>query len=145
MDMTTEQRFWSKVNKAGDCWEWTGAIAGRYGQFSNMGKIPAHRFSWALHFGEIPEGLFVLHHCDNPICVRPDHLFTGTASDNMRDMIRKHGHPKRRNSFRAKLSGDAVRSIRSSAESTYVLAKRYGVESTTIGNVRMRKTWGDLE
>ena len=97
-----EDRFWAKVDKSGDCWLWTGAIfAGNgYGQFSpaHHVNVAAHRFSWELHNGPIPDGLLVCHHCDTPLCVRLDHLFLGTASDNMQDMIRKG----RQNNVRAK-------------------------------------------
>ena len=82
-----DERFWSKVNKTGDCWLWTGVRVGiGYGQiYLNGKKTPAHRVSWLLHHGIIPNGLLVLHKCDNPPCVNPNHLFTGTNSDNMKD------------------------------------------------------------
>src|SRR4029077_20972173 len=85
-------RFWSKVNKIDGCWLGTAAVAGKgdYGYFGFQGKIQrAHRVSWILTFGEIPDGLFVLHKCDTPLCVRPDHLFLGTQQDNVDDMARK--------------------------------------------------------
>lgn len=87
-------RFWSKVNKTETCWEWTAGLfhPNGYGQFCAK-EIPhirtAHRFSWFLHNGTIPTGMFVCHHCDNPKCVRPSHLFLGTNSDNMKDCYRK--------------------------------------------------------
>lgn len=81
------ETFWSKVDKTGECWVW---VAGRfvtgYGAYRNQG---AHRVSWGLMNGPIPAGLFVLHRCDNPPCVRPDHLFLGTHTDNMHDKVAK--------------------------------------------------------
>jgi HNH endonuclease len=82
------ERFWSKVHKADGCWLWTAARNKfGYGVFTGKGRVQlySHRFSWKLHRGDIPEGSMVLHHCDNPPCVNPDHLFIGTAMDNMRD------------------------------------------------------------
>lgn len=88
------ERFWSKVQKTDGCWIWTASrTLNGYGQIGNP-DVPtrlsfAHRVSWELHFGPIPPGMYVCHHCDNPACVRPDHLFLGTAHDNHTDMVRK--------------------------------------------------------
>ena len=91
---TLAERFWSKVRKADGCWEWTGAATERgYGVLGRgergLGNEKAHRVSWMLHHGQIPDGLWVLHRCDNPKCVRPDHLFLGTSDDNIADMHAK--------------------------------------------------------
>lgn len=86
-----EERFWSKVEKTDDCWEWTASKDNHgYGHLGINGKIiRAHRVAWELTTGPIPTGLCVLHKCDNPGCVRPDHLFIGTKADNNHDMIAK--------------------------------------------------------
>lgn len=96
---TIEERFWEKVAVRGDdeCWEWLASKVGplKYGHFwggKDSGQIMAHRFSWIIHYGEIPEGMYVCHHCDNPPCVNPNHLFLGTYSDNMFDMWNKGRH-----------------------------------------------------
>lgn len=103
-------RFWAKVRKSDGCWEWTASRGIRgYGQF----RLPrtrqmsgAHRVAYELSVGPIPEGMFVCHHCDNPSCVRPDHLFVGTNSQNILDAVRKGRHrtvfkrPKRTHCFR---------------------------------------------
>lgn len=103
-------RFWRKVKKTKRCWLWTGSKApSGYGLFRPRRDGPSigvHRFAYELTYGPIEPGLFVCHHCDNPRCVRPDHLFLGTHADNMRDMHRKgrgqrgdthwmHRHPEK--------------------------------------------------
>lgn len=104
-------RFWSKVNKTDSCWEWSG-IKTRFGyglfQYTeNKKKIKrmAHRISWIITNGNIEEGNYICHKCDNPKCVRPDHLFSGTHQDNMDDMIEKG----RNNNFNYKLRGVTYR------------------------------------
>lgn len=90
-------RFWDGVDKQpGDgCWEWTGHCNdGGYGRVTRQTEDRlAHRYAWELENGPIPDGMFVCHHCDNPPCVRPDHLFLGTHTDNMRDAQRKGRRP----------------------------------------------------
>lgn len=73
------------------CWEWTGATTWGYGEVNRQGISGrrVHRLAWEFAYGPIPDGLMVLHRCDNRSCVRPDHLFLGTAADNMHDMIAK--------------------------------------------------------
>lgn len=91
---TWEDRFWAKVDRsdADGCWEWTAHRSPKgYGAFTITGQTPtrAHRYAYTITYGPIPDGLMVLHACDNPPCVRPDHLWLGTASDNMRDAYTK--------------------------------------------------------
>ena len=86
------ERFWAKVRRGAACWEWQGAmLPNGYGKiFGTEHKIiGAHRASWIVTHGNIPEGMLVCHHCDNPRCVRPEHLFLGTDKDNTRDMFQK--------------------------------------------------------
>jgi hypothetical protein len=84
-----EEYFWLRVKKTDGCWLWTGRKAywgyGSVQLYAGAPRTGAHRASWQIHYGKIPEGLWVLHKCDNPQCVRPDHLFLGTNTDNMRD------------------------------------------------------------
>jgi hypothetical protein len=87
----TEADFWVKVEKTEGCWLWMAARdKDGYGNVRwRMERERAHRLSWRLTYGNIPDGLWVLHRCDNPPCVRPDHLFLGTAKDNTADMLNK--------------------------------------------------------
>ena len=100
------QRFEEKIYRCpmSGCWLWDGYVAPQNGYgliaIGNRRMMRAHRFAWKLYRGPIPEGLWVLHRCDNPDCVRPDHLFLGTAKDNSQDMLRKG---RSRNQFIGKL------------------------------------------
>lgn len=88
-------RFWSLVDKSGECWLWQGRTNNDgYGRLnvSKRQQVYAHRYAYANIYGPIPDGFFVCHHCDNPRCVRPDHLFLGTNQDNVNDMVRKGRH-----------------------------------------------------
>lgn len=147
-DMPAEARFWRYVEKTESCWLWTGATASGYGRFSIDGTVgAAHRISWEMHRGPIPDGLFVLHNCpggDNRACVNPDHLFLGTLEDNSADMVQKgrSSHGTRRP--RAVLTDGAVRLIRDEAANgtkLRALAARFGVSNQTITKVVRRQIW----
>lgn len=90
-----ESRFWSQVRVRGECWEWQGSLSYRpngergYGKFQYRGVVGAHRVAYTLSHGPIPVGCLVMHTCDNPPCVRPDHLTVGTVTDNNEDRHRK--------------------------------------------------------
>ncbi len=98
VSMDRWQSFWSKVDlSSGECWIWTGTRGPQgYGRIRVGGRrsTGAHRFAWEIVRGPVPDGLFVCHRCDNPPCVRPDHLFLGTASDNAWDCARKGRRPQ---------------------------------------------------
>jgi hypothetical protein len=159
-----ETRFWSKVNRRGpdDCWKWIACTDdGGYGKMSGNTKQKWFRgthISWHLHFGEIPEGLYVLHKCDNPPCVNPGHLFLGTLKDNMQDKIRKgrcrcvvgDDHHYRTmpecirrgsNNPASKLTEELVREILADKRSHREIAQIHGVSPTTIYCVRKGITW----
>jgi hypothetical protein len=92
MNISTEERFWRHVDKSSDCWVWTGYRHHRdgYGHFKLDRKpVRAHRMSYEFEHGKIPEGMNVCHRCDNPPCVRPDHLFLGDQSVNLKDAYEK--------------------------------------------------------
>jgi hypothetical protein len=149
IDYKSIKRFWSKVNKLNDCWEWTGSLnEWGYGRFYFAAKEwRAHRFSWLLHFGPIPIDQLVLHTCDNPKCINPNHLFLGSHIDNMRDKIRKKRYKSQTGdkNFAAKLSEQDVLNIRyqyiSSKISQYKLAEHYGVTRSTISAILTRRSW----
>lgn len=137
---TPEERLWRHVEKSDGCWVWTGSLANwGYGQIKVDGRPErTHRLSWTIHFGPIPDGLDVLHTCDNPPCVRPDHLFLGTDGDNAQDMASKgrqrYAWPLA--SHRAKLTVEQVMEIRdryrAGGISTRQLAREYNVHYTSI-------------
>lgn len=137
--MNVLKRFLGHVerNDAG-CWLWTGSHGvNGYGQFGFNGKTArAHRVSWQLHVGEIPNGSFVLHRCDIRHCVNPAHLFLGTAKDNTADMIQKNRHNFGLRKSRLKLSTEQISKIltlyAAGGVSTRALAERFGVSHATI-------------
>ena len=142
-----KDRFWRHVEKTRDCWPWTGGVGHNgYGNFSRGrkrdGQVRAHRFSWEMHFGPIPVGMFVCHHCDNPACVKPDHLFLGTHADNMRDAVRKDRtshEPKN-----LKLTRGDVAEIRerlAMGQSQRRIARAFDVSQSNIGKIHRGETW----
>ena len=152
--MRPEDRFWPRVNRVEDedsCWEWMGGKYERgYGAFmihrdGRKRNTGAHRFSYELAYGPIPAGMFVCHRCDNPPCVRPDHLFLGTNTDNVRDMVSKkrENHAGEHNG-RAVLTAEGVRVIKDrlrAGEAARPIAADYGVSRETINAIRRGKAW----
>lgn len=143
-------RFWSKVDKTNYCWNWN-AYCPKYGRIRSIvnGKWKqegAHRVSWSIHYGEIPDGMCVCHRCDNPKCVNPEHLFIGTHLDNAIDRKRKGrgSNPSGENAHRAKLSREDVENIRkhvSSGKTQAEMSKKYNVCKQTISNIINRNKW----
>lgn len=130
------------------CLEWTEARDTKgYGRIAFEGKWQhAHRLSYEFLVAPIPEGLCIMHRCDNPCCINPDHLTPGTKADNARDKVMK-GRQRRHhgdNNPNARLTADAVRAIRESKEMGITLASLYGVTPTSISDARRGKTWSHL-
>ena len=129
------------------CWLWEGRTGHGYGRLKYAGhQISAHRLSWILHRGEIPQGMWVLHKCDTPLCVSPDHLFLGTHLDNVRDRERKgRGHLRPGEAHpEAKLTEEDVRAIRSDARSQMAIARDYGISDSQVANIQLRRAWRHL-
>ena len=143
--MTPAVRLWAKVDKSGECWEWTGAVDRKgYGRIHSFGDTRTHRLSWELHYGPIPDGLWVLHRCDNPPCVRPDHLFLGTVADNSADMYAKDRQARGPRLPHTKLTEADVREIRRLLAQEVPkkrLGRQFGVAGTTILAIARGSTW----
>lgn len=141
-----ETRFWSKVEKrsSNECWEWKGTLSHGYGYFLIKWRraIAAHRMSYVICKGPIPEKIFVCHRCDNPKCVNPNHLFLGTHTDNMQDGWSKDRFPYGEMHSKSKLSSDQVMRIREIGTSMTQLkiAKMFGVSRGHISEIIHLKT-----
>lgn len=147
-----QKRFWAKVDKSGECWVWTGAknLKG-YGRFKIARKFYSpHRLVWEWSNGPIPDKMDVCHHCDNPSCVNPKHLFCGTRSENMLDAGRKgrlSTYQRARGSEvgSAKLTKEQVIEIRTTYAKGRMnqreIANAYGVGRTTVRHIIHRRTW----
>ena len=153
VDKDVIRRFAEKVSvdSRTGCWTWNGGVnACGYGQFRLGSKmVYAHRLAWMIAFGDIPfPGAEVMHSCDNPSCVNPDHLMPGTHTDNMQDMAQK-GRAKGKLSGeangRATLTADQVADIRRAYEltkgSVSYIAKTFGISRGTAGNIIAGRTW----
>jgi hypothetical protein len=141
--------FLRKITKApSGCWEWDGARNGQgYGTFWLRGRSRfAHRFSYELFNGPIPDGLHILHSCDNPPCVNPKHLRAGTHLENMREARERNRLVVRRGEqhHAAILNGEQVLYIRRSDAPSAHLADQYGVSTSTIQAIRSGQNWGWL-
>ena len=148
-------RFWQRVNKGpglgpqGDCWEWRGTTRNRYGSFLIFGNPTyAHRASYQMHFGLAAEDV-ICHKCDNPLCVRPDHLFKGTQTVNAKDMwVKQRGSPPPHfygeEHHMVTLSDAQVEELRDMAASGKYkqrdLAALFGVSQSTIWRIKHRIT-----
>lgn len=143
-----EERFWRKVARAApdECWEWQGSRKpANYGSIwggAKIGKVLlAHRVSYEIHNGPLPDGAVIMHTCDNPPCCNPAHLVLGTHKVNAEDKVEKARHSFGENRYNAKLTDQDVRDIRNSPLRIFELTKHYDVSQSVISNIRTGKTW----
>ena len=140
-------RFRNKYEVYGDCWIWVAARTEKgYGRYFHNGRLErAHRASWMIHVGEIPDGMQVLHDCDNPACVKPEHLWLGTNRQNMDDKIAKDRQRRGSDMTTAVLNETIVREMRNNYTGRYgeqaALAKKHGVKISTIGAALSGANW----
>lgn len=139
-------KFWKHVNKTASCWIWSGSRSDqRYGRESRqVGTRLAHRISWEIHYGPPPKDMDVCHHCDNPLCVRPSHLFIGKALDNMQDAASKNRVKFGVSHHAAKLNNDLVSQIRNllkNGRSQSSIAREFKVTRSIISRIKNNTGW----
>lgn len=134
-------RFYAKVEKTETCWMWLGAkLKTGYGSIGVNGKtLRAHRVSYTLEHGDIPDGMLLRHSCDNPLCVNPSHLILGTKTQNTQDALERGQHVVGESHHFAKIPNQAIATIRaalSAGVSGKYLAKQFGVAQSTISQIK---------
>jgi len=139
------ERFMSKVDTSGDCWEWTAfRLKIGYGRFGLHQKVEqAHRVSFEHFHRKLEPGECVCHACDNPGCVNPDHLWAGSQKDNVADMTRKGRYPHRQG-MNNKIAVDQVEEIRADSRTQQEIAKSYGITQAQVSQIKLRKSWAWL-
>lgn len=144
------ERFWNKVNKTDNCWLWTASkTTAGYGCFKLNGKLEsAHILSYCLEYGEKPDELWVLHKCDTPSCVNPEHLFLGTRSDNMKDCHKK-GRLANNLKPKTKLNSEQVKQLRELYKSgKYIqkeIAHMFGIDEIHCNKIINYKRWKNVD
>ena len=141
----TKKRFWAKVKVGADCWLWAGCKSRKRGYFRFNGKMTkATHIMWLYIYGEFPDK-WVLHTCDNPSCVRPDHLYLGTPQDNSNDMVNRKRSPRGIRHGRAKLTNGIVRQIRSYPLSNPKTARVFNISQGQVSKIRNHQQWSHVK
>lgn len=144
------QRFWDKVEKGStdECWLWTASTAGKgYGQIKIPGtrkQIYAHRLSFLIHKGPIPDGADLRHTCDNPRCVNPKHLITGSRADNLGDMVARDRHLYGERNNQHRLTEEQVHGVFDLLEKGIpqsAIAKAMGIHQMTVSKIARGERW----
>ena len=136
------EKHYIPVTESG-CWLWIGSWNWmNYGNFRHRKRSQlAHRISWEIYKGPIPEGLFVLHKCDVPSCVNPDHLFLGTQVDNIRDAVRKCRFVVGEKNGQSKLTENQAKEIKKDKRKNSIIAKEYMISPSTICDIQHQRRW----
>lgn len=143
------ERFFEKIKKSAGCWEWRGGSSMGYGHMSDGagGQIRAHRVSWLIHNGEIPNNLFVCHKCNNKNCVNPDHLYLATCSDNSLDALRDGLMATGERHHGAKLCRAnivEIRTMKRAGKSTREIANHFSISESHAAGIISHKFWKDV-
>ena len=140
-----KERIENKVERIpeGGCWVWMGGTTVRgYGQIEHKTKkLYAHRVSYEAFVGEIPQGMYVCHTCDNVSCVNPNHLFLGTQKQNLQDMARKGRSTRGEKNPCAKLTEEQVNQIRTMDGTCSFISKLFNVSSSAISAIKRKERW----
>lgn len=146
LPLSERLRKLSEVNSETGCVEWVGKkYKNGYGQIEINGRCTGtHRIAWEVANGNIPDGLHVLHKCDNRACINPEHLFLGTHTDNVADMIAKKRQAKGEGHGRAKLTESQVLQIRRDQRIQKEIAAEYGIRFQSVSDIKRGLTWAHL-
>jgi hypothetical protein len=147
--MGWQRRFWKgfTVNEDTGCWDWKGAkLLSGYGKIViNKVQWRAHRAAYYLTRGQIPEGMVVCHHCDNPGCVNPEHLFLGTQQENLADMRRKGrmktGTTTGEKHWKTTITAEQAMEIYLAEGSHRRIAEQFGISRPAVTSIKNRRTW----